>query len=111
MKYSGTPQGAMNPTVTKLFFLKNVPLMKTCLGSYVSLDNSVIHNKAQKGLPAKQRRFSFNLFYSSNWSIIEVLQRFRTQLNNDTKPAKKLNTEQLEKEDKFREPTEVLVFL
>lgn len=71
----------------------------------------MIHNKAQKGFPAKQRRFSFNLLYSSNCSLIEVLQCFRTQLNSGTKPAKKLNAEQLEKEDKLREPTEILVFL
>lgn len=77
----------------------------------MSLSTLWYRTKAQKGFPAKQGRFLFNLLYSSNLSITEVLQCFRTQLNNGTKPAKKLKREQLEKEDKFRETTEILVFL
>lgn len=103
--------GSNEPDSHEIISSEKCSINEDMLGLICLSQHSVIHNKAQKGFPAMQGRFSFNLLYCSNLSIIEVLQCFRTQLNNDTKPAKKLNTEQLGKEDKFRETTEILVLL
>lgn len=103
--------GSNEPDSQKIIFSEKCSINEDMLGLICLSRHSVIYNKAQKGFPAKHGRFSFNLLYSSNLSIIEVLQCFRTQLNNSSKPAKKLNTEQMEEEGKFRETTEILVFL
>lgn len=53
LEYLGKPQKVMNPTVTKLFFLKDVPLMQTYLGSYVSLAILWCITKLKKGFTGK----------------------------------------------------------
>lgn len=103
--------GSNQPDRHKIIFAEKCSINEDMLGLICLSRLSVVHNKAQEGFPAKQGRFSFNLLYCSNLPIIEVLQCSRTQSDNDAKAAKKWNPEQLGKEDKFRETTEILVLL